>query len=435
MLLLLTVSSSGCINETKPVNQLPIALLFADATYGKAPFNISFTGSGTDYDGAITSYHWDFGDGSTSDLQNPNHTYVDDGEFVVNLTVTDDDGETGSDILKINVIGNYYPIAYASADKTVGEAPFNISFTGSGTDYDGAITSYHWDFGDGSTSDLQNPNHTYVDDGEFVVNLTVTDDDGETGSDILKINVIGNYYPIAYASAGTIKGRAPLKVQFYGEGKDEGDGNLSYHWDFEDTLIPKNGESNKQNPTHTYWREGIYKAKLTVKNDDGSKDTDYIEITVEKNLVLSMLPNPCSSLQTYLSTLGSVFIFLTSCVNNLIGPVLKLIITIIEIFLPDEKLNAPPYTPNNSIPASGSENVSINAKLCWTSGDPNFFDKVSYAVYFGDSTPPPRVVNKQPGTTYDPKEMNHNTTYYWRIVARDMLFHFASSPIWCFTTK
>jgi len=302
MLLLLTVSFSGCINETKPVNQLPIALLFADATYGKAPFNVSFTGSGTDYDGAITSYHWDFGDGSTSDSQNPNHTYVDEGKFVVNLTVTDDDEETGSDILKINVIGNYYPIAYASA--------------------------------------------------------------------------------------GTIKGRAPLKVQFYGEGKDEGDGNLSYHWDFEDTLIPKNGESNKQNPTHTYWREGIYKAKLTVKNDDGSKNADYIEITVEKNLVLSMLPK-----------------------------------------------NAPPYTPNNSIPASGSENVSINAKLCWTSGDPNFFDKVSYAVYFGDSTPPPRVVNKQPGTTYDPKEMNHNTTYYWRIVARDMLFHFVSSPIWCFTTK
>ena len=60
----------------------------------------------------------------------------------------------------------------------------NVSFSSAGSnDSDGNIDSYGWDFGDGSTSSAVNPNHTYTMAGVFDVTLTVTDNDGDTGSD------------------------------------------------------------------------------------------------------------------------------------------------------------------------------------------------------------------------------------------------------------
>jgi PKD repeat protein len=87
------------------------------------------------------------------------------------------------------VIGNDAPVASAGADITSGEAPLNVSFTGSATDSDGSIVSYHWNFSDGGTSSEQNPKHTFDNAGSFTVTLTVTDDDGATGSDSLTISV------------------------------------------------------------------------------------------------------------------------------------------------------------------------------------------------------------------------------------------------------
>jgi PKD repeat protein len=74
-----------------------------------------------------------------------------------------------------------------SANQTNGTAPITVAFTGTGTDYDGTITSYDWDFGDGTNSTLQNPTHTYTDIGVYTATLTVTDDDGSMGFDSVVI--------------------------------------------------------------------------------------------------------------------------------------------------------------------------------------------------------------------------------------------------------
>jgi PKD repeat protein len=80
-------------------------------------------------------------------------------------------------------LGNQPPVAVASADPGVGFARMtSIAFSSLGSsDPDGTIVSYAWDFGDGITSALPNPSHTYETPGTYNVSLTVTDNDGATG--------------------------------------------------------------------------------------------------------------------------------------------------------------------------------------------------------------------------------------------------------------
>ncbi|MGD8403219.1 MAG: PKD domain-containing protein [Anaerolineales bacterium] len=85
---------------------------------------------------------------------------------------------------------NQVPVAVASANPQSGEAPLAVQFNGdSSYDPDGTITAYAWDFGDGNTSNAANPSHTYADAGTFNAVLTVTDDQGATGSATVTIDV------------------------------------------------------------------------------------------------------------------------------------------------------------------------------------------------------------------------------------------------------
>ena len=64
--------------------------------------------------------------------------------------------------------------------------------------------------------------------------------------------------------------------------------------------------------------------------------------------------------------------------------------------------NLPPYTPSNPSPPDGAMYVDPDADLSWTGGDPNPGDTVTYDVYFGTSSPPPKIVTNQTDTSYDP---------------------------------
>ena len=95
--------------------------------------------------------------------------------------------------------------------------------------------------------------------------------------------------------------------------------------------------------------------------------------------------------------------------------------------------NSPPNIPSNPSPSDGATNVELDATLNWTGGDPNG-DPVTYDVYFGDSSPPPKVIANQSGTTYDPGILEFSTTYYWKIIAWDEYGATATGPIWDFAT-
>ena len=97
--------------------------------------------------------------------------------------------------------------------------------------------------------------------------------------------------------------------------------------------------------------------------------------------------------------------------------------------------NLPPYIPSNPSPPDGATYVDPDADLSWDGGDPNPGDTVTYDVHFGTTSPPPKVITNQSGTTYDPGNMGYTTQYYWKIVAWDNHNVSADGPIWEFTTE
>ena len=95
--------------------------------------------------------------------------------------------------------------------------------------------------------------------------------------------------------------------------------------------------------------------------------------------------------------------------------------------------NSLPYEPNNPNPTNHATNVDINTDLSWTGGDPDG-DPVTYDVYFGTTSPPPKVTSNQSGTIYDPGTLNYLVTYYWKIVAWDAHGALKAGVVWDFTT-
>jgi len=146
----------------------PVAAFTGSPTSGIRPLNVTFTDRSTSH---VRSWRWSFGDGGISTAQNPTHTYTIAGGFTVSLVIT---GAGGTD----TEIGTNYilvseppPVAAFAADLTSGSSPLTVQFTDQST---GIVTSWAWDFGDGQTSTERNPQHPYLDLGNFDVSLTVT---------------------------------------------------------------------------------------------------------------------------------------------------------------------------------------------------------------------------------------------------------------------
>jgi len=98
------------------------------------------------------------------------------------------------------------------------------------------------------------------------------------------------------------------------------------------------------------------------------------------------------------------------------------------------RTNDAPYTPSDPSPGDGSIDNEIIVDLSWSGGDPDG-DEVTYDIYFGASSPPPKVVSNQSSTSYDPGILEFDTTYYWQIVSWDIFDYSAVGPEWSFSTE
>ncbi|MEF3111746.1 PQQ-dependent sugar dehydrogenase [Streptomyces chrestomyceticus] len=104
-------------------------------------------------------------------------------------------GDANSALYRIeNATGGHSPVAEAKADRTSGQAPLRVKFTASATDADGDPLTYTWDFGDGATSNQQNPAHTYRKNGTYSATVTAKDPGGRTGTASVHLTV-GNTAP------------------------------------------------------------------------------------------------------------------------------------------------------------------------------------------------------------------------------------------------
>lgn len=132
----------GGLCDGSTINRPPLATATADPVSGAAPLSVTFAGSeSSDPDGDVLSYHWDFGDGSSSTQASPVHTFSDVGRYSVTLTVTDTEGRTDSSELEIHATDPWVLDSDASSLHFVSTKKVHVIETHTFTDISGAISA------------------------------------------------------------------------------------------------------------------------------------------------------------------------------------------------------------------------------------------------------------------------------------------------------
>ena len=273
-----TVTGGG-----EPENSPPeIVEAGADVTAGPAPLDVLFNAVADDPDGDVLTYTWDFDDGGSAFGAEADHTFDAAGTYAVTLTVSDPDGGSDSATITITATdppGNRPPTVQAGALPASGPAPLAVLFTAAGSDPDGDVLTYAWDFGDGSpVATGRRARHTYAASGTYTAKVTVKDLAGATSTATVPVvvgNPGGNQAPAVQIAADRVAGTAPLRVRFSSAGSDPDGDALSYAWDFGD-----GGKAGGAKAEHTYTAPGTYTARVTVTDGGGRTGTATTTITV-----------------------------------------------------------------------------------------------------------------------------------------------------------
>jgi len=295
------------------------------------------------------------------------------GNVVIKKSLTDTkEPYVASNNLGKKLDRNNPPVADFSYEPTEISIGDIVYFNSTSYDTDGFIINWTWNFGDGSISYGEYATHQYNNNGAYIVNLTVMDNESATGS-IEKTIFVGNQLPVADFTFTPENPTTKENVYFTDISTDPDGIIVSWWWNFGDGYY-----SDLQNPVHCFYIDGSYNVELIVTDNDGLMDT------IQKTIV---------------------------------------------VYLP----NDPPNEPGNPNPENGATGIETNADLSWTCSDPDG-DPITYDVYFGNTSSPPMVLSSYNDTVWDPEELDMETTYYWKIVALDDHGNSKEGPIWSFTT-
>ncbi|WP_076407977.1 PKD domain-containing protein [Shewanella sp. UCD-KL12] len=350
------------------------------ASSGLAPLDISFVGSASSDNEPITNFSWQFGDGGSSTLADPQYLYTAPGEYNATLTVTDSDGLSSQDSVSVSVT-NQAPIADAFATPTSGETPLLVAFDGSGSsDPDTAHTdslSYGWDFGDGNSSSSPSPNHSYTNSGPgtalFTATLTVTDDLGLFDQASVQISVdappfvdqfvhgeifgsgsVSGSYTDTQPDSGTVQsiteresGGKPANRHTY----------LQHTWlvnalagDVVTLHLSANMQASSENETMTF----------SYSTNGGANYTEFASITDGNHNFSTMLPN---------NTSGTVRIQVVDSDRNS-GNRVKDTISVSALYIRSETdASVLPPSPPQSLTATPLSSTSI--ELAWLDASDN----------------------------------------------------------------
>ncbi len=148
----------------------------------------SFSGSGSSDNLGIASYAWDFGDGSSDVGVTASHAYATPGAYTATLTVWDYSGNVATATVQVTVQDTQAPVARGAGDRLVDEGQ-PLFFDGSASSDNVGVTSYAWDFGDGTTATTATASHVYARPGSYAATLTVTDGAGNSATSSFTVTV------------------------------------------------------------------------------------------------------------------------------------------------------------------------------------------------------------------------------------------------------
>lgn len=215
-----------------------------------------------------TTYRWDFGDGTTSYLTNPTHTFREPGTYRVRLSGSNSMGTVYED-QEITIAPDKGPIALfevETPERFLVDEPVYLK------NHSQKYNSLIWDFGDGNYSSDVEPEHTFTQTGTYRIKLTVSDSSGCVDSLVHQI-IVEPSLPVAGFELTPTAGCGPLAVSFK---------NLSQHatshlWSFGFNQ----GISQQKEPTYTYFQAGSYTVSLVAFNAAGASDTVSQTLAVE----------------------------------------------------------------------------------------------------------------------------------------------------------
>jgi gliding motility-associated-like protein len=227
---------------------------------------------------AVKAWHWDFGGGvgDTSNVQNPIHVFTQSGSHTIILTVTGTSGCATSYTKQI--YARVLPVANFNIPNPVCDSPLSVTFIDQSVASEGKLTSWFWDFGDG-TSLIRTNNapftHTYAAAQPYKATLTVTTDKGCTSS--LPQTKTVNFSPFVDFTLPDVC-QADFFAHFTSTSTvaDSTTDNLTYLWDFGDAGATATGKTVK----YHYANVGVYNVKLTVTTANGCTRDTVKQLTV-----------------------------------------------------------------------------------------------------------------------------------------------------------
>ncbi len=272
------ISETSGIAILLPGHDAPVASFTSDVTFGNAPLTVHFTDTST---GDPVEWDWLFNDGSLSHEQNPTKEFTESGEYQVQLTVKNSQGQ--SSVINIISVGTKLDAKFTFSPSSIDVAN-TVKFKDQSK---GSPESWEWNFGDGvGTSSEQNPEYLYniPNPNGYQVSLTVrrgNETSTYTAPDRVKVFEELN----ADFEADKVSGKPPLTVTFTDKSTG-GESIAGWRWDFGDGTPV----STERNPTHTYSSKGVYDVKLTITRNDGKQDNEskenYINAWTIQRLIL-----------------------------------------------------------------------------------------------------------------------------------------------------
>jgi len=236
------------------------------------------TGSST-----IVDYIWDFGDGTGAKGAKVEHTYVRANDYIVTLTVTDQDGLSSSSRMQITAAEVQPPVAVIVApSEALADEP--VTFDGSGSTASNPIVNYTWDFGDRSQGSGPVVDHVYNTAGKYTARLTVTDNAGLKGESTWDISITEQVQnpPVAII-AGPTQALVRQDVTFDGSESTPGSSPIiNYAWDLGNGELTEG--KNETQVTTQYEAAGSYQVTLTVTDENGLSSSANTAISISASL-------------------------------------------------------------------------------------------------------------------------------------------------------